>query len=657
MHTSVLCLIYLCFFIFCLPTTLANEKRVEVYSEAELIEALGDESVGTVVFGSPRWNFTDETLPTNAVYIKSRRVYLEGKHFPNGDRTYIDANQLVNCVVVTDGGELFERNMWVDDCFVQSFPYTCFSETVGGGSKVEIRDMEMSDSTCTEVSQSQGITTMLNAAKLMDGLSSRGVVHLDERRVLVKDTGWVPYIPPTAYWRLVNTTLSCTGNLTHDMPSRETILLVGKRSVGYSIALTVIVVAVTIIFSIISRPWWDSGAAHARVEARIAWAHGYKLGPELGSGRYGTVYHAHQRSNGKEVAIKVITIKAQDRRALKEAWRECHLVSAIDHPSCVRILNYYSVKLKTRRNLLWHRKRNLNEGGEGLNNTSERGPHSSSYTLAEDLFKYEKGLQDEPNFSLSPESINDATMAAVTTISAQDDSIRVEGSSKSLQVHIVMGYADQGTLMDAVQAGRFGHRPSVPGDGQYDGLDVHGIVHTALDVACGLAFLHQPTRRLVHRDISPTNILLTTAVNEPRGFRAMLSDFGLATVISLGISHRSSDAKGTLAYMPPELVDDNFVSMAVDIYSLGVLILYMVKGSEPFGKWGAMRVINHKLSAKDSQLVIPEQVARYLSRSRATENLLHLMMACTRFDPRKRPKAQDVVAALETILYLLNSKE
>lgn len=52
------------------------------------------------------------------------------------------------------------------------------------------------------------------------------------------------------------------------------------------------------------------------------------------------------------------------------------------------------------------------------------------------------------------------------------------------------------------------------------------IVLTALDIARGLAYLHHPDRRLVHRDLSAANVLLATASGDERGFRALVSDFG-----------------------------------------------------------------------------------------------------------------------------------
>jgi serine/threonine protein kinase len=54
------------------------------------------------------------------------------------------------------------------------------------------------------------------------------------------------------------------------------------------------------------------------------------------------------------------------------------------------------------------------------------------------------------------------------------------------------------------------------------------VLATALEVARGLQYLHAPERRMVHRDLSASNVLLTTAGGDERGFRALLSDFGAA---------------------------------------------------------------------------------------------------------------------------------
>jgi serine/threonine protein kinase len=52
------------------------------------------------------------------------------------------------------------------------------------------------------------------------------------------------------------------------------------------------------------------------------------------------------------------------------------------------------------------------------------------------------------------------------------------------------------------------------------------LLPTALEIAQGLSYLHSDECRLVHCDLSCSNILLTSLDEGPRGFRALLSDFG-----------------------------------------------------------------------------------------------------------------------------------
>lgn len=61
------------------------------------------------------------------------------------------------------------------------------------------------------------------------------------------------------------------------------------------------------------------------------------------------------------------------------------------------------------------------------------------------------------------------------------------------------------------------------------------ILATGLEIAEGLEYLHHSDRRMVHRDLSATNILLTTSAADDRGFRALLSDFGEAAVAAAAV--------------------------------------------------------------------------------------------------------------------------
>jgi serine/threonine-protein kinase len=107
-------------------------------------------------------------------------------------------------------------------------------------------------------------------------------------------------------------------------------------------------------------------------------------------------------------------------------------------------------------------------------------------------------------------------------------------------------------------------------------LAVRDAVRIALDVAMALEFLH--ARRLVHRDIKPGNILITTS--------------GVAKLGDLGLAKRLDDDSqltalhqgfGTSWYMPYEQVlNARFVDGRSDIYALGATLYHLLTGAVPF---------------------------------------------------------------------------
>ena len=67
-----------------------------------------------------------------------------------------------------------------------------------------------------------------------------------------------------------------------------------------------------------------------------------------------------------------------------------------------------------------------------------------------------------------------------------------------------------------------------------------------LDVSRGLWYLHTHHPPIVHRDLSPNNILLTSQ------FVAKISDLGVAKVIQADSENIMTRAPGTVDFMPPE---------------------------------------------------------------------------------------------------------
>lgn len=93
------------------------------------------------------------------------------------------------------------------------------------------------------------------------------------------------------------------------------------------------------------------------------------------------------------------------------------------------------------------------------------------------------------------------------------------------------------------------------------------------DVCAALAFAH--SRRVVHRDMKPENLLLT----EPDWpFRAKLCDFGLSTRFRPG--DRISSYFGSPAYMAPEQFGQSY-DHRVDVYAAGVILYEMLFGRRP----------------------------------------------------------------------------
>ncbi|MBN1876189.1 MAG: protein kinase [Anaerolineae bacterium] len=125
--------------------------------------------------------------------------------------------------------------------------------------------------------------------------------------------------------------------------------------------------------------------------------------------------------------------------------------------------------------------------------------------------------------------------------------------------YMVMEYIDGLTLKDRLSQG------PIPPD---EAAKVGAAIADALDYA------HQ--RDMVHRDIKPANIMFT-ADGHP-----VLTDFGIAKMMSLSGLTASGAMVGTPAYMAPEVGMGKPGTVAADIYSLGVVLYQMVTGQLPF---------------------------------------------------------------------------
>ncbi|KAL3932694.1 MAG: hypothetical protein SGPRY_000602 [Prymnesium sp.] len=94
------------------------------------------------------------------------------------------------------------------------------------------------------------------------------------------------------------------------------------------------------------------------------------------------------------------------------------------------------------------------------------------------------------------------------------------------------------------------------------------------DIIAALRYIHG--KRIVHRDLKPENVLYKD--KEP-GSPLKLIDFGLA--IHLAPKAFESEVCGTTSYMAPEVLNGRYQTEC-DLWSLGVMVFFMLSGKLPF---------------------------------------------------------------------------
>ena len=125
-------------------------------------------------------------------------------------------------------------------------------------------------------------------------------------------------------------------------------------------------------------------------------------------------------------------------------------------------------------------------------------------------------------------------------------------------------------------------------------LDVPLALEIVSQVAAGLTAVHK--QRLVHRDIKPTNIMVS--FGDAGAVTAKLIDLGLAKMTdepgSGSVISVPGSFVGTPRYASPEQFAGMGADIRSDIYSLGVVLWEMVTGQEPFSGSPAEMMYQHQ---------------------------------------------------------------
>lgn len=156
-------------------------------------------------------------------------------------------------------------------------------------------------------------------------------------------------------------------------------------------------------------------------------------------------------------------------------------------------------------------------------------------------------------------------------------------------------------------------------------LPTHSVRGLGAGLAEALAAVH--TLELVHRDVKPSNVLLT--LEGPR-----LIDFGIARATDGTASLTSTGVSvGSPGYMSPEQILGKGVTGAADVFSLGAVLAYAATGEAPF--------------AGDSSAALLYKVVHEEPELRSLEgDLRELVAGCLAKDPAARPSPVEIANGL-----------
>ncbi|MFI9763404.1 protein kinase [Streptomyces sp. NPDC051963] len=156
-------------------------------------------------------------------------------------------------------------------------------------------------------------------------------------------------------------------------------------------------------------------------------------------------------------------------------------------------------------------------------------------------------------------------------------------------------------------------------------LPLHSVRALGAGLAEALAAVHE--LGLVHRDVKPSNVLLT--LDGP-----LLIDFGIARATDGTASLTSTGVSiGSPGYMSPEQILGKSVTGAADVFSLGAVLAYAALGEPPFPGDSSAALL-YKVVHEEPEL------------GSLTGDLRELTAACLTKDPGGRPAPGEVARRL-----------
>lgn len=169
-------------------------------------------------------------------------------------------------------------------------------------------------------------------------------------------------------------------------------------------------------------------------------------------------------------------------------------------------------------------------------------------------------------------------------------------------------------------------------------------LYIAAEIARGLDYAHSreddagEPLHIVHRDVSPSNILIS------REGDVKLADFGIASARSRLTRTMTGELKGKLAYMSPEQASGQSVDPRSDLYALGAVLFEMLAGRRAFDGASDMELL--------AQVQHGDRPGLGALRPDLDDDIVAVVERALAMDPDERyPTAEALQVELQRLLY------
>ncbi|KAF4350070.1 hypothetical protein G4B88_000331 [Cannabis sativa] len=173
-------------------------------------------------------------------------------------------------------------------------------------------------------------------------------------------------------------------------------------------------------------------------------------------------------------------------------------------------------------------------------------------------------------------------------------------------------------------------------------------MNIALGIARGLFYLHEEcSTQILHCDIKPQNILLDDS------YTARISDFGLAKMLKTDQTRTTTGIRGTKGYVAPEWFRNMPVTVKVDVYSYGILLLELIccrKNVEEYVEDDAQMILGdwaYDCYAGGNLHFLVENDDEASQDMKRVEKYVMVALWCIQEDPSLRPTMKKVILMLE----------